>query len=79
MPDENVIFTDEEMQQLILALLKGQGGRGAARGRVEQWLRWCEQAKIAGAIVDRTLSGEIVPLWGDQEEDWLFTAAKNEG
>lgn len=54
---DDSLFSDEEYQVLILALIEGQGARGATTQQIRDFLRWCREAVVNAALVDLIISG----------------------
>lgn len=63
------IFAEEELQILILALMKGnaRAGRSTPESEILRFVGWAEMARIEAAILATILSGKILVTYEGEE------------
>jgi hypothetical protein len=64
------MFTNEQIERLIVSFLKGKGK--ATEAEIQAFVTKCEQAVFTAELIKRAANGEFGIGWSDQENNFLF-------
>ena len=58
-------LTEDDVESLALSLLKSRGRLGATQNEIQQVIDWAVQARTDQALLNLTLSGELLVAIND--------------
>lgn len=67
------IFTEEELEVLILAIIGSYGDEGVDSDTIKKHVDWASKMRIANELVDLLMAGYVTTTWRDELDEPDFT------
>lgn len=61
------IFTEQEIEVLILAFAQGRGDQGFTEDELDALLKWCGTTRVSNTLIDLVLKGMALIGWDGEE------------
>lgn len=66
-------ITEEEMEKLMIAFVKGRGEEGVTEEEFVELIRYASGERCGAKLIDMAIAGQLVITGKDENGEYLFT------